>query len=128
MQQRSGGPVRVDVGLVGNVDTVTLQEADPGQQLELRDHVVELLLVERPIERHLEGVHAAAKLVDRRPRQAGSRHDRSRARARNSPVTEPGVVDGGCEIAAWLERQPGTHMIRRPPTPRYHPSRYTSTR
>src|SRR6266700_7290327 len=63
MQQRSWDPVRVDVGLVRNVDTVTLQEAHPGQ-LELRDHVVELLLVEGPIERHLDGVHAGAKLVE----------------------------------------------------------------
>jgi hypothetical protein len=63
MQQRSRVPVRVNVGLVGNVDAVALQEADPGQ-LELRDHVVEQRLVEGPIERHLNGVHAGAKLVE----------------------------------------------------------------
>jgi hypothetical protein len=62
MQQRSGSPVRVDVGLVGNVDTVALQEAGPGQ-FKLRDNAVEQLLAEGPIERHLDSVHAGAKLI-----------------------------------------------------------------
>ena len=44
-------------------DTVTLQEADP-RQLKLRDHAVELLLVEGPIERHLQSVPTGAKLVE----------------------------------------------------------------
>ena len=49
MQQRPGISVGVGVGLVGNIDTVALEEADP-RQLELHGHVVELVLVERPIE------------------------------------------------------------------------------
>ena len=62
-QQRPGGHVRVDVGLVRDVDTVSLQEPDP-RQVGLRAHVAELALVEGPIERHLEGVAAGAELVE----------------------------------------------------------------
>jgi hypothetical protein len=62
-QQRSRGPVRVDIGLVGNVDTAALQEADP-RQFERHAHAVEPLLVEGPIERHVDGVPAGVELVE----------------------------------------------------------------